>query len=192
VPLGHPLLDTLERLGYGGMILGSDAAVLRLNSIAKRLLVEQTGIGERERENAGVAQEAFRSLLRRVSPHASKTAKSWFVVPHDGKRQLILRAIALQSSSFSSDPETDVVILIDLNEAPRLEPATLQRIFDLTSAQARLAMELARGKTLTEISEAQNISTAAARSLLAAIFAKTNTRRQHELISLLAKVALLP
>jgi DNA-binding CsgD family transcriptional regulator len=190
VPLGYPLLDTLERLGYGGMILGSDAAVLRLNSIAKRLISEHTDIGESELENPGVAQEAFRSLLRRVSPHASKTAKSWFVVPRDGKRQLILRTIPLQSSSFSSDPETDVVILIDLNEVPRLEPATLQRIFDLTSAQARLAVELARGKTLTEIAEGKN--TAAARSLLAEIFAKTNTRRQHELISLLARVALLP
>jgi hypothetical protein len=38
----------------------------------------------------------------------------------------------------------------------------------------------------------ENITLAAARSLLAAVFAKTNTRRQSELISLLERVALLP
>jgi len=191
VPLGYALLDTLERLGYGGIILGYEGAVLRLNSIARRLLIEETALGESELEQADRAQEAFRSLLRRVNPHATKRADSWFVVPREGKRQLIFRAIALQRPA-PSDQEADVIILIDLNEVPRLEPAALQRMFDLTPAQAQLAVELARGKNLAEISAAENISMAAARSLLAATFAKTNTRRQHELISLLARLALLP
>jgi DNA-binding CsgD family transcriptional regulator len=191
VPLASPLLDALERMGYGGMILGAEGEVLRLNAIAKRFLVEHTNISEEEFERSGRAQAALRDLLRRADPHVGRTADGWLPIPRDGRRQLILRAIPLQTLD-PSDPKSAVVIIIDLNETPRLEPAAVQRIFDMSEPQAKLAVQLARGSTLSEISKAENISMDTARSHLAEVFAKTKTRRQHELISLMARLALLP
>ena len=191
MPLASPLLDALERMGYGGMLLGADGEVLRLNAIAKRFLVEQTNVSEEELEGSARAQAALRDLLRRTDPHVGRTADGWFPISRNGGRQLILRAIPLQTSA-PSDARTALVILVDLNETPRLEPAAVQQIFDMTAPQAQLAVQLARGSTLTEISKAEKISMAAARSHLAQVFAKTKTRRQHELISLMARLALLP
>jgi DNA-binding CsgD family transcriptional regulator len=191
VPLASPLLDALERMGYGGMVLGSDGEVLRLNAIAKRFLVEHADVSKEELEGPARAQAALRDLLRRADPHVGRTADGWLPIPREERRQLILRAIPLQSSD-SSDSKTALVIIIDLNETPRLEPAAVQRIFDMSAPQAQVAVQLARGSTLDEISKSENISMAAARSHLAEVFAKTKTRRQHELISLMARLALLP
>jgi DNA-binding CsgD family transcriptional regulator len=48
------------------------------------------------------------------------------------------------------------------------------------------------GDSLSKIAKTENITLAAAWSPLAAVFAKTNARRQNKLISLLERVVLLP
>jgi DNA-binding CsgD family transcriptional regulator len=60
-------------------------------------------------------------------------------------------------------------------------------LFELTPAEANLALLLARGLTLAEVSEAQNISPHTARAQLKSIFAKTGVSRQAELVRLILK-----
>jgi DNA-binding CsgD family transcriptional regulator len=54
--------------------------------------------------------------------------------------------------------------------------------FDLTLAEARLALHLVRGETLLSAEAKLNISYETARSSLKNIFRKTGTRRQAELV----------
>ena len=51
----------------------------------------------------------------------------------------------------SASVRTTVVILIDLDAAPQPTPEALQKIFALTHAEAKLAMEIARGKSPTKL-----------------------------------------
>jgi DNA-binding CsgD family transcriptional regulator len=190
VPLRYPWLDVLEQMSYGGAIFDWDEREVRLNSTAKRLLAEHSGIAEAEMEDPARAIAALQALVPVQTLNFSTVTDSWFVVPRLGKRQLIVRTIPLENS-VPPDPSA-VVILIDLEGVPQLNATTLQEIFDMTAAEAKLAFRMARGDSLPEIAKTENITLAAARSLLAAIFAKTNTRRQSELISLLERVALLP
>jgi DNA-binding CsgD family transcriptional regulator len=190
VPLRYPLLDVLEQMSYGGAILERDGRGVWLNATAKRLLSEHTGIAEADIEDPARAIAALQALLPAQARDFSIATDAWFVVPREGKRQLIVRTIHLQNST-PPDPG-DVVILIDLDGVPRLNATTLQEIFDMSPAEAALAVRMARGDSLPDVAKAENIALAAARSLLAAVFAKTNTRRQSELISLLERVALLP
>ena len=70
------------------------------------------------------------------------------------------------------------------------EPASgqiLGDLFGLTPAEARLAILLARGLNLAEVSTAQNISQHTARAQLKSIFAKTGVSRQAELVRLVLK-----
>jgi len=61
----------------------------------------------------------------------------------------------------------------------------LQRVFDLTHAEVRLAQGIARGDSLEEIAGGLRIKISTARTQLASIFAKTQTRRQAKLVALL-------
>ena len=57
--------------------------------------------------------------------------------------------------------------------------------FDLTAAQARLALFLAEGGTITEYASAMGVKISTVRTHLKSIFAKTGVKRQTELAILL-------
>jgi DNA-binding CsgD family transcriptional regulator len=77
-----------------------------------------------------------------------------------------------------------------------LEPAggglaAVRQMFDLTEAEARLALGLASGLSLTELARQQGIRMTTARTHLARIFWKTGTRQQSQVAALL-RAAELP
>ncbi|WP_456725288.1 MULTISPECIES: LuxR C-terminal-related transcriptional regulator [unclassified Bradyrhizobium] len=61
-------------------------------------------------------------------------------------------------------------------------------VFGLTPVQAQLASLLVRGKSLEAIAREMNISSGTARNHLKAIFVRTATRRQSELVLLLSRL----
>jgi DNA-binding CsgD family transcriptional regulator len=67
--------------------------------------------------------------------------------------------------------------------------ASLKSLFDLTPAEARLAQHLACGDSVEEVAQTLHIKMTTARTQLAAIFAKTETRRQAKLVAILSRVA---
>jgi DNA-binding CsgD family transcriptional regulator len=67
--------------------------------------------------------------------------------------------------------------------------AVLEGLFDLTPAEARVASALTGGATIREISRQIGIGEETVRSQLKAVFEKTGTRRQAELVGLLGGIA---
>ena len=61
-------------------------------------------------------------------------------------------------------------------------------IFGLTPTEARLAVSLAVGHSLEPIAHEHKISLATARNQLKAVFFKTNTHKQSELVALLLRL----
>lgn len=76
-----------------------------------------------------------------------------------------------------------------VNDFPIPAEARLQDLFGLTRAEVRLAQGLARGESLEEVALSLNIRMTTARTQLAAIFAKTDTRRQAKLVAILSRIA---
>lgn len=76
-----------------------------------------------------------------------------------------------------------------LSDLPVPPAQLLQECFDLTSAEVKLAQNLARGLSLEEAARHLNIKMSTARSQLAAIFAKTGSQRQGKLIAILSHIA---
>ncbi|MCF6109128.1 helix-turn-helix transcriptional regulator [Mesorhizobium muleiense] len=64
-------------------------------------------------------------------------------------------------------------------------PNVLSGLFDLTPAEARLAVELASGHSVQEAAMEIGIAVKSARTYLERIFRKTETSRQSELVALL-------
>jgi DNA-binding CsgD family transcriptional regulator len=65
----------------------------------------------------------------------------------------------------------------------------LPQLFDLTTAEARLADELGAGCSLKDAARRLGITINTARTQLHQIFAKTETGRQSELMRLLSQLA---
>ena len=65
--------------------------------------------------------------------------------------------------------------------------AILRTIFKLTNAEARLAAHLASGESIEAAAAKLAISPLTVRTQLKAIFTKTNTHRQSELVALLSR-----
>jgi DNA-binding CsgD family transcriptional regulator len=61
----------------------------------------------------------------------------------------------------------------------------LRAVFNLSPAEARLAVALASGLSLKDAASQQNIRFSTARSYLEVIFRKTDTRQQSQLVALL-------
>lgn len=61
---------------------------------------------------------------------------------------------------------------------------TIQRLFGLTQGESRLAALLVRGLCLEEAASALGLTVATTRTRLKAIFEKTDTHRQAELVRL--------
>ena len=64
----------------------------------------------------------------------------------------------------------------------RPDDERLRRLFNLTPAELRLASHLVVGATLEEVTKLTNVTLPTLRSQLAALFRKTGTSRQSELI----------
>jgi DNA-binding NarL/FixJ family response regulator len=80
-------------------------------------------------------------------------------------------------------------LLSELSNFPIPSESLLRRLFDLTPAEARLAQALTCGDSLEEVAERLNVKMTTARTQLAAIFAKTHTSRQAQLVAILSRLA---
>jgi DNA-binding CsgD family transcriptional regulator len=111
------------------------------------------------------------------------------IVPRKDKLPVIVRIWPLEGPSHA--PRQDVRALLTLNALePRPGPpaAILAKTFRLTPAEAKLASIVARGASMQCAAEELKISPETARTQLKAVFAKTDTHRQSELVALLLRV----
>lgn len=179
----HPALSAMDRLGCGYLLLSDGRRVTEANATARTLLLGASGATRSLDE----VSRAFRRLMDRSRPRPMLGALSWVAVSGRDEAPLFVN----QTSEPSSDGRC-VVMLLDLDAHLQPNPYMLQRMFGLTVAETRLAMLLAQGEVPMEIARSRHLSRTTVRSQLAAIFAKTQTRRQAQLVSLLTRVAVLP
>jgi DNA-binding CsgD family transcriptional regulator len=78
-----------------------------------------------------------------------------------------------------------LLLMTDPARSFDFSPAALAQLFRFTGAEARLALHLARGETLAEAASQLGVARATLASQLNAIFQKTHTRRQSDLMRLL-------
>ena len=93
------------------------------------------------------------------------------------------------SASDRTTSGTSPLDLATVFDFPVPSEARLRELFGLTAAEARFAQLIASGDTVEEVAETMGIKLTTARSKLAVIFSKTETRRQTKLVALLSRIA---
>jgi DNA-binding CsgD family transcriptional regulator len=189
--VGTPLLEVFDRMAIGGVLLSATGQVLAINESAQRTLQDHFNISDPGNQILDETRREFVGyLLRRCSGRVQRDCGDWIVIDRENKCPLILNAVALPV--LGDDGPQSVLMLLDPETVPEGNSFALQRIFRLSPAEARLAMSLAGGSTVTEAAEAHGVGVATARAQLKAIFQKTGVRRQVELVMLISRLCALP
>jgi DNA-binding CsgD family transcriptional regulator len=189
--VGMPLLRVFDRMGCGGIVLSTTGDILATNTSARLILQDMF-----ELDDAAVAalngsgREIIKQLLRRGRTRISLESENWILIERRGQRPLIMNCVPVPV--LTEDGPHSVLLLIDLNATPLPTTNCLEQIFGLTRAEARLTLLLVRGKTLNEVAEMLHLSVATVRTQLRAVFEKTHTHRQAELVVLVSRLAALP
>ncbi|ACA14627.1 transcriptional regulator, LuxR family [Methylobacterium sp. 4-46] len=188
-------LDAFETLRCGGLLLDASGTVLRMNAHAERQLgrgiavVKGALLAQDRAANAALGR-LIASAIRAGRPHEG-AAEGPVAVPRPEGPPLILHAAPLAGAAQDLFQRARAVILVvDSAAGGRPGEALLRQAFGLTAAEARLARDLAEGGELAAVAAAHGITIATARSQLKAVFAKTRTHRQPELVALLGRMRL--
>lgn len=191
--------DLLNRLPIGLVVLGSDQRVLEVNRATRSIAEASDGISLREGTlvfGDRTAQRTYTTMVNAAARGLLDGVGGLLAVPRPSGAPDYVVSVARCFGGLSAlvGPRASVVVAI---ADPAREAATtseaLKALWQLTAAEARVALALVRGESPEAIAERQNVTLATVRVHLKHILAKTGTHRQSELIRLiLAGPAALP
>ena len=186
----------VEQLSVATIILDEQARLLNANAVAQALLDQGDGLSLRGRRLHIEGRDINKELQQAVeliikAQHRGETSVVRALrIPRSAGRSdlgLVVRPVPTSEWSEGQSSPCAAVFISDPDLDESASKQTLGELFGLTPAEANLALLLARGLSLAEVSEAQNISQHTARAQLKSIFAKTGVSRQAELVRLVLK-----
>ena len=179
--------SAMAGLAVAILILDREGRILRRNAIAMRMLAEADVVTERSgklQPRTGSSAATINRILASPPPLGEEIL---FEIATGDGQPLHARARAVPSSAYG-DGAWLALFIADPRRPGGLSEEALRDRFQLTRAEAGLALHLAQGASLADASSALDIAYNTARSHLRAIFAKTGTHRQVQLITLLRAV----
>ncbi len=182
-------MDALTRLGTPALLIDMFGRCRRANEAAQSLFDEDFYVAQdRLRASDTRSNEKLQALIAYCSsPRSSDDNHEPIVVTRRGRCPLIVDALPLETG-FADDSGNVGMLITITDVARRSAPSEglLTAMFALTPAEARLAAALASGAMIDKAAEALCITRETARTRLKAIFAKTGTSRQAELVAVLS------
>jgi DNA-binding CsgD family transcriptional regulator len=180
--------DTITPSGRGLIALAKSGRILAMNQRAHALLGTGDGLHATRLGLTASLRSDNDALTRLVGKVTSgglpmgggvsvlrpSSLMSWHVV---------VMPLGGHFIPFTADPPAALVILSDPCCLEGPPPAVLQGVFDLTPREAQIASLLAAGLSLKDAACRLDMAASTAHSHLKAIFAKTETNRQAELVA---------
>ena len=186
----------VSQLAVASIILDEQARVLSANPIAQAMLDQGDGLSLRGqrlhiegRDIDKELQQAVANIIRAQHQGEPSVVKAMRVPRSSGRSDLglVVRPVPVSEWSEGQSSPSAAVFVSDPDLHEPASRQSLADLFDLTPAEANLAILLARGLSLAEVSETQHVSQHTARAQLKSIFAKTGVSRQAELVRLIIK-----
>jgi DNA-binding CsgD family transcriptional regulator len=188
--------EALDQLRQGAIVVDAEARVLFANKEAERLVGPLGCL----RMAAGVLQARtdaattrLKALIAGCAAPPEREAGGALSLPRDGQEpptSALVLPLRGEAPAFLLSPRPVAIVFVaDPGRTPAPLDANLRRRFGLTAAEAAFALEIVKGDGLQASADRLGISLSTARTHLAHIFAKTDARRQAELVRLLVSMA---
>ncbi len=189
----HDLTAAIDTADAAVILLDCFGCCALVNRAARRILDRRDGlifIGNRLAAADPRESEMLVEHIRRAvaSEQRKESARSDTVaISRQHGRPLQLRIAPFPCERVAAGAQYSAIVFIgNPDRAAGFPDNILQRAYGLTPAEARLALALFEGRSLGEFAEGNRVSRETVRSQMKSIFLKTGTRRQAELVSLLA------
>ncbi|MBN1772828.1 MAG: helix-turn-helix transcriptional regulator [Deltaproteobacteria bacterium] len=191
---GLALEEALERLASAVVLVTSESRVVFANRSARRILDQRDGlmlqtgklVASRKSDDAELQRLVGSSSLA-VQGRATTAGGEMIVTRPSGLRPYALAVAPLISNPVVSLGQSPIaaILLHDPETTMEPSPRTLQRLYGLTPAEAKVCVALAHGTSLRRLAENHRVTLNTARTHLYRAMEKTGTRRQTDLVRLL-------
>jgi DNA-binding CsgD family transcriptional regulator len=203
--VGHMLVNKLRQ---PVILMGTAGEVMHTNEAARELM-RSTRLVKVEDGKLNLPRRQLEELLRRCEELEQEVKRAAAGAQGEGVAQLSLESSQFRSLHIQQEDGNEslyafftvlspqgamgtfglrpVVMLMFYHpgSAPAIDSSLLFAVFGLTPAECRIATMLAEGLSLKEIAQVQGTQHETVRKQLRAIYQKTSTNRQPELIRLL-------
>lgn len=185
--------EVMDRLPTGVLLLDAKRRVVSKNSSAVAILAMNDGFkigacgpcAETARDN-DVLKRAITSALDPDPGEAVRASGFTTITRPSGKRPFVVMVTPLLAASPGSQSGDAVASLFIADPESGRVSATqvLEHVYQLTHAEADLVRLLSQGYSLEQAAAKRKVTINTARGQLKQVFAKTDTRRQGELVRL--------
>ncbi|WP_395667135.1 helix-turn-helix transcriptional regulator [Methylocella sp.] len=192
--LGHArvegLVQALEVIGRPCILLDENGELLETNGPGGEMVGRALDVTDgRLKFHDGASQTAFDAALAEAFSSSRLNAPGVVCVRDRAGERHVLRIVHVGAVARYPFASASFVVIFE-QEAPTRQQmlATFRAAFGLTPAEARLARAMLSGRSLAAVARESGLTYETARSYLKAIFLKTGTHRQAELVALLARL----
>lgn len=186
----------LDLVDFGLLLYGSSKTPNYINQLAKRILTDNDGLSIsgnqlviRDQKAGKQFNDMIEVLQRDNLPIEARSGGLVRAKRTSFKRNYSLMLVPMTAKQDVTGRNSTLAVLIF---DPNIKHTTAIKLFAtsyrFTKAESALALELAQGTSIDDYASERNIRISTARTQLRALFAKTETTRQGELVSLLLRV----
>lgn len=189
-------LDLVDQWRHGCILVSSNGCVLYSNRAATEIAAARDGLtlGARGLRAAFAPDDAaLQRYIRQAcngngqKPRCGSRLK---ISRGSGCKPYTIQVLPLRSSNvgFSCGPAAALILIIDHSREAHLPPTALRDLYNLTPAEAEVALCVLRGHGLQAVADELRVTLSTVRVHLQRAFEKTGTHRQAELVRLLIEL----
>ncbi|OED00940.1 helix-turn-helix transcriptional regulator [Rhizobium sp. YK2] len=188
----------LEALTIAVVIVDEQTRIIHANAAGQAMLRQEDPIRMRSGQvlmHSSIATSSLRaSVAEAAQEHASLRAQQFGGIPAPRREgaPCIVHVLPLQRGELISGltDRKAVALFVTDSAAPLSFPTdALASLYQLTPAEVRIMELISDGKSLSQVAHMLGIARSTAKTHLLNVFSKTGTRRQSDLVRLLARFA---
>ncbi len=178
----------LDRLELPILLVEADASVRYANTAAQAIIDGQSLIDAiKSNPGSGRASDGERLKAAVAAACANGAGRVVLLGGEDMVQPLVALVLPFHDGN-TSHHERALVLLRSNKGASEILIQSLRRLFRLSPAEAAIAVSLGTGMDLNELARQRGVKLNTLRSQVASIMAKTGTRRQAQLVALVARI----
>jgi DNA-binding CsgD family transcriptional regulator len=183
--------EALARIGLAAAVLGPMGKVLAANALIEAMSERvQWRADDRLSLKDRRADRSLRGAMDAIGAPGAPGVRSFPVRDGEGRSVMVAHLVPMRLSARDIFLRAAALLVLTPLAAPQAPPVELVRsLFDLTPAEARVARDLAGGKTVNDIASDGAVSLNTIRAHVRGVLQKTGCSRQVDVITLLAGIA---
>lgn len=194
--LTRVLFRIFDAMSCGAILLDQSKRIVHLNDRGRTCLGQSLSLASgrlcaTDRACDALFQAMMDDFLAAGAVRRQPKREAIGLKRQDGRAPIVRVVPVEPETKDHMDGAALVLIIVDPEDCPFPSHAILHQVFGLTKGEARVANHLLCGQSLQEIADTVGVSLGTVRSQTKALFAKTHTNRQAELVALLMRLAVI-